>query len=144
MNQPQTSLTAGVELDRRDVRLTQAAALLWCEATAVPFDTADLHPSLAYHVAMEAVDYPALFRGLHVSGSDRAVAGEISIELAAAVQIDQDYEVSAVLDSIEHKSGARTGPFERVTVRSSARRAGVEEADFSVTASILITRGDAR
>lgn len=134
-------VAGSVELEQKDVRLTHAVALLWCAATAVPFDPAQLHPSLAYQVAMEAVNYPALFARLGVSEGDRAVAGEIGIEITRSPELDRDYRVRASLDPIESKHGATVGDFEKATVRSSAFSAGHGDADFSVTASILITRG---
>lgn len=130
-----------IEFARADLRLTHAVALLWCEATAVPFDPARPHPSLAYQVAMDAVHYPTLFAHLGVTRRDRAVAGEIAIDIAAAVQIDQDYGVRVSLDPVEHKYGGTIGAFERATIRSAAFRPGAEAPDFAVTASILVTRG---
>lgn len=138
-----TLLPGAVALPLVEVRLTRAVALLWCEAVAVPFDHDRLHPSLAYHVAMEAVDYPSLFARLLVTARDRAVAGEISLDIHRAVEVDRDYLIRASVDPVEHKHGARSGPLEKLTVRSAVYSAGCEEPDFSVTATILVTRGAA-
>ena len=110
-----------VELAQVEARLTRAVALLWCDAMAVPFDPAKPHPSLAYQVAMEAVSYPALFDRLGITADDRAVAGEIAIEITTPAEIGQDYRVRSTLAPVEHKRGATIGAFEKVTVRSAAR-----------------------
>ena len=128
-------------LGEHSVVLTRAVALLWCDISDVPFDPEFPHPSLAYQVAMEGVSYPKVFDIVDIGPDDIAVAGEIAIDVRRPVTIGCIYRVSASIADIEHKVGARMGPFERIAIVSEARRDGVCDSDFVVNVSILVSRG---
>jgi hypothetical protein len=131
---------AGTVLAVRRTTLHTAVAMLWCEAMAVEFDPANLHPSLAYEIAMEAVSYPDLFTLMDIGHEGAAVAGEIDIEINRPPQLAMEYEITATIASVQRKHGARNGPFDDIRVRAQARRPESEDWDFRATAGILVSR----
>lgn len=131
---------AGHLFDEVRVELTRATALLWCDAVGVPFEPANLHPSLAYYVAMEGVRFAEVFRLAQVEPQDMAVAGEISVSISRPVALGVCYVVSGGIATVEEKEGRELGPFEMMVVQSSVKRLGGVRSDFVASASILLGR----
>jgi hypothetical protein len=130
-----------VSLGEREVVLTRAVALLWCDIARVAFDPEALHPSLAYQVAMDGVSYARVFEIVRAGPEDRALAGEIELALHQPVRLGVPYRVAAGITDIVEKVGSQSGSFELISILSEARSMESEFPDFSVRASIALVRG---
>jgi hypothetical protein len=101
---------------------------------------AEPHPVAAFILAQQGigVSLAELFTLFGSDINDGPLLAESAIELHRPLADGTDYEVRGVIESVEHRTSRRIGPFDRITCRFDLYEAG--ELSATVTNVYAVSR----
>jgi acyl dehydratase len=117
-------------------------AWLWCDAVLAENPAPEVHPGLAYLVAVQGsgVTFQDIFDLAEAGVDSGAMFGEQRLTFARPLRIGETYEVEGEITDVTRKHGRRAGTFDLLTFELRIREPGGEVVATNVNTFVFPRR----